>query len=189
MGVPWWSRLDAAVTVTGTPVLQVAADGAWESARPGSELPVLAAAAERDVAAEVLWPQGFAGARWSPPDVGGVTAALHRAAGADGLAAALRALVGGDPAPDVERIELGAVDAWASAGPEVLWRPGESAPDLDAVLFRRPDLLTRPEPLAVEFAGSGPRECWIGVIVSRPADGRHRLHRPTLDAVLALRTG
>lgn len=69
----WWAALSAIARATTARVLQVAADGSWETAVVAQDGAVargviarVASMATRDVAAEVLWPgQSFVGVRWS----------------------------------------------------------------------------------------------------------------------------
>jgi hypothetical protein len=42
---------------------------------------------------------------------------------------------------------------------------------------RRPDLFVCRHPVALEVAGSEPRACWTGVVVSAPYQQLHRLDR------------
>lgn len=139
--------------------------------------------------------QAFVGARWPLAEIADALAATSRASRALGegtLAAGLLALVGeGMPEPTPEFAELGAVDAGASTGPQVLWRRGEqrSPSALDRVLSARPDLVEGARPLALELAVTRPRDCWVGVVVSRQIGLMHRLDRELLDEVLARVTG
>jgi hypothetical protein len=72
---PWWSVVLQATSVTTMPVLQVAADGRWETAQVipmAGELPYartavehVARAAKNNVGVEIMWPaQAFAGVCW-----------------------------------------------------------------------------------------------------------------------------
>ncbi|WP_232666986.1 hypothetical protein [Pseudonocardia sp. TRM90224] len=196
----WWLSVDAEVRVSGQPVLQVAADSAWEvalvadgkDARGAPDLVARAVAAgRRDVAIEVLWPrQGFAGARWLLEDAAEAAAAAervasfmtHAAVSGQPLADALVAVLAAPPGRDVDRVELGAVNAWASVGAQVLWQRGR--PDAGLPLAdlpgRRPDLFECQHPVALEVAASEPRVCWVGVVVSTP---HGQLHRTDLTRV------
>jgi hypothetical protein len=203
----WWSALARSMKVTTRPVLQIAADGCWERARvvEAADLSTtgptavreVASAARRDVAVEVLWPgQAFVGVRWPAAQADEAAAAASRTDGVlsrqGGVAApsiieaALVALLGATPSPDLERAELGAVNAWASVGPEVLWRNGDAwtPQDLDALVAGRPDLCVCARPVAVELVVSRPRACWVGVVVSNGPGPDHHLDRQALDAVL-----
>jgi len=188
--------------------VQAAADGRWETAREltiagcadasHETLDGVVQAADDDVAIEVLWPgQAFVGVRWRSDETSAVDVALDRlrtvlhtpdsAADVWPIETALLALLGTVPSADLELAELGAVNAWASTGPEVLWQrghgPGE--PDLDNLLARRPDLTACSRPVAVELAVTLPRPSWIGIAVSTSGtEPVHRLDRRLLDDVL-----
>ena len=165
--------------------MQAAADGRWETAREltiagradasHEALDGVVQAADDDVAIEVLWPgQAFVGVRWRSDETSAVDVALDRlrtvlhppdsAADAWPVETALLALLGTVPSADLELGELGAVNAWASTGPEVLWQrghgPGE--PDLDKLLARRPDLTACSRPVAVELAAPFPGRAGSG---------------------------
>lgn len=134
----WWSTASRLASVTATPVLQLATDGRWDTARvlpmtPGARSIVhrFAHTARTDLAVEILWPaQAFVGASWPVAAWPGVAAAITRVhtvlAGprppGRTLESALLALLGGAPGPDPEFAELGAVNAWWSVGPEPLWQ-------------------------------------------------------------------
>ena len=210
-GTLWYSALAQATHVTTTPVLQVAADGHCEGARLVSAADIsthtpptleqVASTAERDIALEILWPrEAFVGVRWPIDDLDDAQAASARAsevvgdqarvitstATARGLDAALLALVGATPSPDLEFAELGAVNAWGSIGPARLWTRGApySPAATEALLARRPDLTSCAHPLAVEVAATRLRPCWIGIIVSSNSSDNHHLDRPALNRVL-----
>ena len=180
---------------TARPELQVAADGAWEAAAvvpvggaAGKALAEAADAARTDVAVEVMWPgEVFVGVRWPRAAMGEATAALDRiTAVPQEPAAMLTALLGADPPDDVTLLELGAVGAWRSTGPELLWRADRPGQLPTAVELRlRPDLQRNRCPLAVEVGADTPRPHWIGLVVSRPDGDRHRLDPDALAAVLA----
>lgn len=92
------------------------------------------------MAIEVLWPGGgFVGARWSLKEVQAVVDAGRRAAvfvthagiradassdNGEPVTAALVALLDGLPGGHADRVEVGAVNAWASVGPQLLWQRG-----------------------------------------------------------------
>lgn len=70
------------------------------------------------------------------------------------------------------------MSAWASVRAQVLWqrgRPGATAP-LVELRDRRPDLFECRHPVALEVAGSEPRGCWVGVVVSTSYQQLHRLN-------------
>lgn len=199
----WWSAVARSTKVTTTPVLQVAGDGRWEGARAvvvsGSStraamvVQEVASTADRDVAVEVLWPgQAFVGVRGPVEQLDDAAAAASRASvivrSAHGIEGALLGLLSTVPNPDLEFAELGAVNAWASVGPEVLWRRGNahSPQALDARLAGRPDLTICANPVAVELAVVHPRACWIGIVVSTKSGPAHYVDRQALDQVLAL---
>lgn len=201
----WWSAAARLMKVTTTPVLQIAGDGRWEAARavmvsgsstkPSTVVQEVASTAVRDVAVEVLWPgQAFVGVRWPVDQLDDVARAASRASlmvgSAHGIEGALLTLLGTVPSRDLEFAELGAVNAWASVGPEVLWRRGHAHPPqaLNALLTRRPDLTICAHPVAVELAVSQPLPCWIGIIVSTNSGPAHHLDRQALDQVLELST-
>jgi hypothetical protein len=101
--------------------------------------------------------------------------------------AALLALLGSTPTSEPEFAELGAVRAWQSVGPLTLWRRGEVLirERVDEALASRPDLTWCTRPVAVEFATTEPRACWIGVTESEPAGRHHRLDHGVVHDVLA----
>jgi len=159
----------------------------------------VASTAHRDVAVEVLWPgQAFVGVRWAVDQSAAAAAAASRAiaivsdqnlhASAHDLEGASLALLGAIPSPDLEFIELGALNAWTSVGSEVLWRRGETSRPaaLEALLAGRPDLITCAYPVAVELTVTNPRPCWIGIIVSINSVSSHYLDRPVLDQILVI---
>jgi hypothetical protein len=87
---------------------------------------------------------------------------------------ALAALAGGQPV-ELVHIELGAVNAWRSVGPLRLWDRGDARAS-GAVAERlgdHPALARCVNPVALEVAFRGPRECWLGVEVSEPTAGGH----------------
>lgn len=208
----WWARASGSRPVSSSPLLQIAADGDWETA---TVLPVaadpsdvvtcigqVAATAQSDLAVEVLWPgEVFVGARWSSRerDAAGdgatraqaaVTAAgtaADTAASTPPVRAALLALLGAEPSLEPDFAEVGAVNAWASIGPLRVWRAGEAfAPTVvDELLAARPDLTQCAHPVAVELAADHPRPCWVGITVSTPTGSGHRLDRGALGDVLA----
>ncbi|MGI8722917.1 MAG: hypothetical protein ACR2JG_11885 [Geodermatophilaceae bacterium] len=198
----WWLDAAAVVDVSRAPVVQVAADGCWEAALSASweqaeDVPDLvrraAALGLRDVAIEVLWPGGgFVGARWSleqvqtAADAGRRAAVLiaHAGMSADAspdngepVTAALAALLDGLPGRNADRVEVGAVNAWASVGPQLLWQRGrpEAGLPLNELPGRRPDLCECRHPVALEIAATEPRACWVGVVVSTQHGLVHRL--------------
>ena len=199
----WWRRLADMSTPTARPELQVAADGAWEDAAvvplPSEAAAVVLAevadAAHTDVAIEVMWPgEVFVGVRWPRTALAEASAALDQIAAVvrgttpvAPVAAMLTALLGADPRDDVTLLELGAVGAWRSTGPELLWRadrPGQLPAVVD--LRFRPDLQRNRRPLAVEVGADTPWPHWIGLVVSRPDGDRHRLDPDALAGVLAV---
>ena len=103
----------------------------------------------------------------------------------EAVQAALLALLGTEPSTVLEFAELGAVNAWKSTGPEVLWRRGDPlTPEaLDAVLVRRDDLTTCSHPVAVEIAVARPRPCWVGITVSTRHGSVHHLDRQAVAQV------
>lgn len=198
----WWLEAAAVVDVSRAPVVQVAADGFWEAAliaggEKAEDVPDLvkraAAVGLRDVAIEVLWPGGgFVGARWTleevqaAVDAGWRAAVLVAHAGIDthaspdngqAVTAALVALLDGLPDRNADRVEVGAVNAWASVGPQLLWQRGrpETGLPLNQLPGRRPDLFQCRHPVALEIAATEPRVCWVGVIVSSQHGQVHRL--------------
>jgi hypothetical protein len=204
MEEPWWSVLSRATTVVTVPVLQVAADGQWETAEvvpvtgnPAAARNVIAEvaqAARNDVAVEILWPgQAFVGVQW--PATSWMQAAAAASRGFVVLAtdspapveAGLLALLGSTPGTDLDYVELGAVNAWHLIGPEPLWQPGAvlTAQAAESVLLCRPDLATCSHPLAVELGVMNPRPCWIGIYVSTGSGPVHRLDPRMLNNVLS----
>jgi len=204
--VVWWRVLSTLWSVTAAPVLQLAADRAWEQAvvvplpadvaAAQAALGELAGAADDDVALVVLWPgEAFLGVRWPVTAVSEARDALGRVLAATGatptasehaVLAVLRAMLGGDPAEKLDVVEVGAVNAWRSLGPLMLWRRGQPArPEaMLAVLRARRDLLLCARPVAVEFAAQRPRPHWIGVQVSREETGGHRVDERALLELL-----
>ncbi len=196
----------ASAPATGVPVLLVAADGAWEAAQvvevgdavaAASALEAAASTAARDVAVEVFWPdESFIGVRWSLDDLDhasdhATATAVHCPAVGPQVtvAAALRSLLGAEPGPDPDRVELGAAGAWASVGPEVLWRRGQlPTASPEHLPIRRPDLAWCAHPVAVEITATAPRECWVGIMVSRPRGDRHVLDLAAVLHLLSLTT-
>jgi hypothetical protein len=67
------------------------------------------------------------------------------------------------------------MNAWASVRAQVLWQRGrpDAALPLVELQGRRPDVCRHP--VALEVAGSEPRACWTGVVVSTPYQQIHRL--------------
>ncbi|MDQ1013257.1 hypothetical protein QFZ82_007742 [Streptomyces sp. V4I23] len=198
---PWWAALGQSVSSATSPVLQIAADGYWETAaavtlaegrvRALEAVEQVARSAQHDIAVEIMWPaNAIFGVRWTVDRRD--EAALRTGHAYDALAAghtaeaALFALLGGAPQARVEFAELGAVNAWRSVGPVTLWRQGEelSRETIDTALRRRPDIEICENPLAVELAVTSPRPCWVGVYVSVPHRQVHRLDRQALNAVL-----
>ena len=173
--------MSRSTSVTTAPVLQVAADGRWETTavvpvtgepvRARTVLARVARAARDDVALEILWPgQAFVGVRWPVGSWEEAAAAVDRSFRLPSLTVetGLLALLGTTPGAALEFVELGAVNAWRSVGPEVLWRWGEPRPErlVGPALARRPDLADCPHPLAVELAVTTPRACWVGLHLS-----------------------
>nr|CTQ98447.1 hypothetical protein [Kibdelosporangium sp. MJ126-NF4] len=178
-------------------MLQVAADGRWEvaevvpltePARPVVER--VAQVAGDDLAVEVLWPgQAFVGVRWPADSWEQAVDAVSRVVADPGtrdVEASLLALLGSTPSSELEFVDLGAVNAWRSIGPERLWQRGAAptAQATDSVLARRPDLAGCPHPLAVELGVTIPRPCWVGVYVSPASGPVHRLVTDVLDRVV-----
>ncbi len=199
--------LTAAARATTVPVLQLAADGSWETASvvglgdgaiARAALAQVAATASRDIAVEVLWPgQSFVGVRWRLDEFDAAAAGLAAAsslseakAGREATpASALLTLLGGKPGPRVDLVQLGAVNAWASTGPETLWQHSRpSTRCLHDLPTRRPDLVRCAHPVAVEIAAADPRPCWIGIVVSRPAGTVHLLDPTAVADIVALAT-
>lgn len=195
------------VRVTVAPVLQVAADGRWETAKvvpmggdPAHARTVVAQVARSardDVAVEFLWPtQAFVGARW-PTDSwrqAVVVADRRNLVLSSGdympqdhvIEAGLLALLDTAPSPDLEFVELGAVNAWQSVGPQRLWRRGDVLTDsvLESTLSRRPDLTSCAHPVAVELCVTHPQPCWVGIYISTGSDPIHHLDRRALKSIL-----
>jgi len=180
-------------TPSGTPVLQLAANGRWESAEilpmgsDPSEAANIADRLGRDarfLAMEVMWPgEMFVGTGWP---------AAHRAEAEPAAErvlrtvpstpdAALAALLGEPAAETIEAAELGAVNAWMSVGPLPLWERGGTV-DF-AALDARPDLLACTHPVALEFRLGGPRPQWAAVVVSSLDGSVHRIDLDRLAAV------
>ena len=92
-------------------------------------------------------------------------------------------MLGTAPSSVLEFAELGAVNAWASTGPLVLWRQGEALVPtaVDEALASRPDLTRCTHPVAVELAATDPRPYWIGVTVSKRSGSTNTLDRDALD--------
>ena len=176
-------------------VLQVAVDGRWEASRsvavPADESSARALVRDAgpdhaDVAAEFEWlgyPLVFVGARRAG-DPAAFTAGVVAVAGADSPdpLVALAALAGGPPG-DVDHLELGAANAWRSVGPLRLWTRGDDVVELglQARLSEHPTLARCVAPVALAVAFRRPRECWLGVEVSTPSDGRHVVHAATVE--------
>lgn len=185
-------------------MLQIASDGLWETASVLAQggatakdaVSLAASTATGDVAVEALWPgQLFVGVRWSLDELDEAVAGVLRAGVVIGEAAGraptaarvLLALAGATPDSHVELSELGAVNAWASVGPEPLWRRGQQDVwPLDDLLARRPDLVRCAHPVAVEVSTAVPRACWVGVVVSEPVGPVHLLDLAAVRNLLAL---
>jgi hypothetical protein len=177
--------------------MQAAADGRWEDSRgidlpaaPGAVRALVREAGAGDVAVEYEWlgrPLVFVGARRAPGEERAFEEAALAVADAcpDDPAVALAGLAGGTPS-DLAHIELGAANAWQSVGPLRLWTQGEPpfAGDAGALLAERPDLRACPKPVALEVAFGGPRACWIGREVSRPAGDGHVADAAAIEALL-----
>jgi hypothetical protein len=176
--------------------VQLAADGEWESCRrtplaaldgdAGSALlRSVAGTARHDVGLEVWWPgHGFIGVRWTLHESDEAVAGLERlleAAPADPVGL-LEAAAGGPLGP-VSFAEVGAVNAWRSIGPQIVWRR-DCPIDVATSLRRRPDLMSCRFPVAVEFAADTPRPVWLAVEVSAFDGARHRLDEHRLGKCL-----
>ncbi len=203
MGTTWWAAVSRSRTVSSDPVLLIAGDGRWENActvrasdkatRLVACIDHVVASAEHDVAVEVLWPgQVFVGVRWrlfesgdALSSAGQARAVLSRPVSRP-VEAALLAMLGTAPSSVLEFAELGAVIAWASTGPLVLWRQGEVLVPtaVDEALASRPDLTRCAHPVAVELAATDPRPYWIGVTVSKRSGSTNHLDRDALDDLL-----
>ena len=147
--------------------------------------------AAADVAVEVEWlgrPLVFVGARRRPSGDPGFAEHAARTALGDPEDAqdALAGLAGGAPA-GLAAIELGAANAWRSVGPLRLWSPAEPwAPEaLPRRLSGHPALEHCHVPVALEVAFGGPRECWIGVEVSRPEGRGHRVRASRVQTLVS----
>lgn len=197
---PWWTVLGQSVSSMAPPVLQIAADGHWETATSvnlaegrASALEAVeqvARAAQHDIAVEIMWPtQAICGVRWTVDrwnEAAGRTGHAYDALTTGHTAeAALFALLGSAPSAMVEFAELGAVNAWRSVGPVALWHQGEELSEemIDTALRRRPDIESCGYPLSVELAVTNPLPCWVGVYVSVPHGQVHHLDRQALHAV------
>jgi hypothetical protein len=161
-------------------------------ARLTEQVKQVVAGCRDNVAVEVMWPgRYFVGARWGAAEAEEALAGARRASVASarpmGRDVALRALLGTAPSGQAEFAELGAVNAWASTGPLVLWREGEemSRASVDLLMDSRPDLSTCAHPVAVELGSSVPRPCWVGIVVSDMDGGLHRLDHDAVHQVLA----
>jgi hypothetical protein len=177
-------------------VVQLAADGEWESCRrtPLAALDVDAGSAllrtvshtaRHDVGLEVWWPgHGFIGLRWRRRESDEAVSGLERlleAATADPVDL-LEAAAGGPLGP-VTFAEVGAVNAWRSIGPQTVWRR-DCPIDVATSLRRRPELMSCRFPVAVEFAADTPRSVWLAVEVSTSDGERHRLDEHRLGECL-----
>ncbi len=203
----WLSRASKIASPTTVPVFQVALDGKWESAEvvpaTGRDrllrriIELAAHAADDDVAVELLWPgQAIVGVRW-PSQLWerAADAAEHYVArleegptvpAHEAVEVGLLTLLGGSPGPDVEFVELGAVNAWQQVGPETLWRRrarGRVTPP-EAVSTQRPDLATCTHSVAVEFGVTSPQPCWVGIYVSKNSQSTHLLDAERLADVM-----
>ncbi|MFI6536874.1 hypothetical protein ACIBHY_30800 [Nonomuraea sp. NPDC050547] len=183
------------IRVTSSPVVQIAADGIWETAlvvprrHPRADaVHEVARRARESVAVEVLWPgQAFVGVRWPVREAGEAVHALGRlGSGPGSVAADLAALLGAQARAETAFVEVGAVNAWRSTGSQVIWRRERpvTAPQAVHRLSARPDLLLCAHPVAAEFAATRPRPHWVGVTVSTPEGARHRLDADALAALL-----
>jgi hypothetical protein len=187
---------DAIGTPTAAPILQLAADGSWETCVtfPLGVDPMAAAdAAERlsrtakYLAMEVMWPgQAFVGTAWSAEQWADARTAAQRvvAAAPATAEAALTTLLDEMPGQTIESADLGAVNAWMSVGPERLWRRGD--PVVTPLLDGRPDLMICTHPVAVEYSLSGNQVQWAAVILSEPDGSAHRLNAGKLAAAMSL---
>jgi len=176
--------------------VQLAADGAWEDCRRAplatldadagrALLREVTRTASRDVALEVWWPgHGFIGVRWTLDESAEAVAGLERllAAPAVDPAGLIDAAAGGPIGP-VSFAEVGAVNAWRSVGPQIVWRR-DCGIDV-AALHRRPDLTSCRRPVAVEFSADLPRPLWLALEISRPEGNRHLLDEHRLGEYLA----
>jgi hypothetical protein len=183
-------------------IIQVAAAGRWEEAHSAAvpahadrarALVRDAGPADADVAVEYEWlgrPLVFVGARRTSKSVGepedfeaavALVAGLHAA---DPLVA-LAALAGGDPV-EPSHIELGAANAWRSVGPLRLWDRADSraAGAVAEQLSNHPALACCVNPVAMEVAFRGPRECWLGVEVSEPTADGHLVAAARVEMLL-----
>lgn len=189
------------------PVLQIVSDDQWETAETvpvaadaGPARAVVASVGRRasdTVAVELLWPgQAFVGVQWPAAVWQEAVAAVSRGHVAvtgtymphgEAVEAGLLALLGTAPAADVELVELGAVNAWWSVGPELLWHREDEALTgraLVSKLAHRPDLTSCAHPVAVELAVTNPWPCWIGVYVSTASGPVHHLDYKRLNDVV-----
>ena len=201
MSWSWHRLLSRARPILDPPVLQIAADGRWETAAvlvlsgpavtARAVLHQIAATAEHDVALEVLWPGAvFIGVRWPAEALSQADAALERVLAITGgdPAVILAAALGAGLGESLTCIVVGAVNAWLSTGAEVIWRPGRTAdPDsLLGMVDQRPDLLMCRHRVAVEFVADHPWPHWAGVEISTPEGDRHRLDRAALADLLTI---
>ena len=157
------------------------------------------ATAKHDVAIEVMWPgQVFVGVRWDLAEVDEAVAAVQRVSSvltasvpSPGVSA-LVSLLGVVPECMPEFAELGAVNAWSSTRPLMLWRQGrplELTTEVEEALSSRPDLAECFNPVALEIAASVPRPWWVGVVVSTAVGSAHRLDRRLLEDALVRGVG
>ncbi len=185
-----WSILG---TPTATPLLQLAADGRWESCvafSVGSD--TMAAAQQlssgaKFLAMEVMWPgQAFVGTGWPAEHWSEAGSAAERvlAAAASTAEEAFTALLGEKPSDTIESAELGAVNAWLSVGPEPLWLQAD--PTVTPHLPSRPELTLCTHPVAVEFGLSGSKPQWAAVVVSDPEGSMHRLNPAKFAAAMSI---
>lgn len=203
MGTAWWAAVSRSRTVSSDPVLLIAGDGRWENAcavrasdsatRLVACIEHVVASAEQDVAVEVQWlGQVFVGVRWPLFESGDALSSAARARAvlsrpvSRPVEATLLAMLGTAPSSVLAFAELGAVNAWASTGPLVLWRRGEALlpTAVDEALAARPDLTRCTHPVALELAATDPRPYWIGVTVSKRSGSTNLLNRKALDDLL-----
>jgi hypothetical protein len=88
----------------------------------------------------------------------------------------------------LNKLELGVVDFWKSAGSLVIWNEGQSLPDEQAIskklVGHQPLITNQKNHIALELAGDNP-EFWLGVQVSTKQTDTYQLNQTLLQELIS----